>query len=269
MPRLDSALSALRGLDTLAARDTALSRVDARAQLLTTLLFIITLLSRDRYSVAALLPLALYPMVLATQGQVPLRTLGYSLWLAAPFALMVGAFNPLLEPQPLLRLADVAVSAGWVSLAAIVLRAVLSVAATVVLVAGTGMLPLCAALARLGVPQVLTTQLLLLQRYVVVLVGEAQRMNTARQLRGGPAPMSLVTYGSLLGHLLLRALDRAQRVHQAMLARGYTGVLPGPALRGWRWADTRFIVGWSLYFLVLRLVDVPQALGGWLARALT
>ena len=94
MSRLVNALQDLRALDSLAARATPLARRDARAKLLVTLCFVVTVLSFDRYRVAALLPLALFPTVLAAQAELPARTLWRTLWLACPFALMVGLANP-------------------------------------------------------------------------------------------------------------------------------------------------------------------------------
>jgi cobalt/nickel transport system permease protein len=123
---------------------------------------------------------------------------------------------------------------------------------------------LCVALARLGVPQVLTAQLLFLYRYAFVLGGEASRMATARELRSNGRALALSAYGPLLGHLLLRAYERAQRIHWAMTARGFDGELR--SLRTLRWSprDTAFALGWCLFFLLVRLVDLPQALGRWL-----
>lgn len=267
MSSLTTALDDLRSLDALATRDTALARRDPRAKLVATLLFIVTVVSFDRYSVAALLPLALFPTVLAAQGELPARSLLHALWLASPFALMVGAFNPLLDRTPLLALAGVAVSGGWVSFASILLRFGLTAAAAIVLVAGTGMPALCAALSRLGLPREFTVQLLFLHRYLFVLAGEAQRMSTARQLRGGGARMGLAVYASLLGHLLLRAFVRAQRIHGAMLARGFDGELHFADRWRWRFADTLFIAGWCAYFVAVRLVDVPKLIGSLLAGA--
>ena len=100
----------------------------------------------------------------------------------------------------MLVLAGVELSAGWVSLASIVLRIALSVSAAVVLVGSTGMPALCAALARLGVPRVFTLQLLFLHRYLFVLVGEAQRLSTALDLRalsGRCAYFAVVRYVDL------------------------------------------------------------------------
>ena len=261
MSRIDAALRDLRSLDALAARDTALTRLDPRAKVVTTLAFIVVVVSFDRYAVAALLPLAAYPVLLAVLGDVPAAPLARKLLLAAPFAVLVGMFNPLLDRAPMLVFGEATVAAGWVSFASILLRFALTVGAALVLVAGTGMHTLCVALARLGVPQVLTAQLLFLFRYAFVLGGEAARMATARELRSGGRPLALAAYGPLAGHLLLRAFERAQRIHLAMVARGFDGELRSLRTLHWSPRDTVFVLGWCLFFLLVRLADLPQAIG--------
>jgi cobalt/nickel transport system permease protein len=260
MSRIDAALRDLRSLEALAARDTPLARVDARAKVLATLAFIFAVVSFDRYSVAALLPLALFPVTLAVLGEVPAAALLRKLATAAPFALMVGLFNPLLDRAPL-AIGGLTLAAGWVSFASILLRFALTVGAALVLVAGTGMHTLAAALGRLGAPQVLTAQLLFLFRYAFVLGGEASKMAVARQLRSGGRSLALAAYGPLLGHLLLRAFERAQRIHQAMLARGFDSELRTLHAQRWQLRDTLFLLGWASYFALVRAVDLPLALG--------
>jgi len=266
MPRIGSALQELRAIESLAARDTPLARQDPRAKLVATLLFVVTAASFERYVVAGLLPLALFPTVLAARGDIQGRLLARALWLASPLAVMVGLFNPLFDRAPMVELAGIDVSGGWVSFASILVRFALTVSAALVLVAGTGMPMLCAALGRLGVPQSFVTQLLLVYRYAFVLVDEAARMATARRLRAPDQPRpGLSVYTAMVGHLLVRAVDRAQRVHRAMIARGFDGeVLPTRALR-WRAADTVFVVGWCAWFALVRSVDLPGSLGAWLA----
>jgi len=262
--RVDAALRDLRSLDALAARDTPLARVDARALTLTTLVFVVTAVSFDRYAVAALLPLALYPVALAALGDVPAAALLRKLAVAAPFALMVGLFNPLLDRAPM-AIGDAEVAAGWVSFASILVRFALTVSAALLLVAGTGINGLAAALRRLGMPRVFTAQLTFLFRYAFVLGGEASRMGTARQLRGSGRALRLAEAGPMLGHLLLRAFARAERIHQAMLARGFDGEVRLLGGRRWRAGDTLFVAGWCAWFALVRAVDLPQ----WLGRLMT
>lgn len=268
MSRLHAALQDFDALDALAARPTALSRLDPRVKILATLGFILTVVSFDRYTVAALLPLALFPLLMAALGDMTLRSIGRTVLLASPFAVMVGMFNPWLDQRPLLSLLGYPITGGWVSFTSILIRFGLTVAAGLVLVASTGLPQICAGLERLGVPQVFTTQLLLLHRYALVLAHEASRMSLAHELRANGKAMPLAVYGPLLGHLLLRALQRAQRIHQAMLSRGFDGQLRHrPSLR-WQRADTLFLALCGMGFVLARQVDLAHLMGqlvlGWL-----
>lgn len=268
MARLDQTLDALRSLDALAAGSRAQGQPDPRALLLAALACIATAVSFDRHAVSALLPLAAFPTVLAMRAQLTWRLWRHTILLAAPFVLMVGFFNPLLERETAATLGGVAISGGWLSFLSILLRAALAVSTTLALVASTGMPALCNGLTRLGAPPALTLQLWLLYRYLFVLGSQAAQMDTARRLRAGRGQhMGLRTWASLLGHLLLRSVDQAQRLHQAMLSRGFTGTLPGTPMR-WRPSDSAFLLGWCLFFGAARSLDLPTFIGQWLLRGL-
>ncbi len=267
MSRLEAALADLRLADSLAARDTSLARLDPRAKIVTTLAFLVAVVSFGRYAVVALLPFLLYPVALASMGEVPWRWLLRKLAIAAPFAILVGIANPLLDRAPVEIAPHAAVAGGWISFASILLRFALTVTAALAVVAGTGMNALCAGLAALGTPRVFTAQLLFLWRYAFVLGGEGARMATAREARGGRGSPALAVYGSLAGHLLLRAYERAERIHRAMLARGFDGEIR--SLRALRWTarDTLFVAGWVAFFALARVFYLPLVLGRLLTGA--
>jgi cobalt/nickel transport system permease protein len=256
-----TALHDWESLDALAAKASPLSALDARGKILVTLAFVVTVVSFDRYAVAALLPLALFPVVIAALGHIPARMILRGVLLASPFAVMMGVFNPVFDRQVMITMAGLGISGGCLSFASILIRFALTVSAGLILVASTGFAPLCAALRRLGVAEVFTTQLLLLHRYALVLADEAARMNLARELRANGKPMRLTVYGSLLGHLLLRSLQRAQRIHQAMLARGFDGQFLQPSQQRWQARDTWFVITSALGLLLARQVDLAHLVG--------
>jgi cobalt/nickel transport system permease protein len=260
--RIEALLRGIDSTDALSSRDTWLSRRDPRALILTTLAFLVVVVSFPRHAVAALLPLALYPVVLARLGQIPLPMVATRVLLALPFALMVGIFNPLFDTSPRAELLGQAISGGWLSFASIMVRAALAVAAATVLFATAGMPRICAGLNQIGVPAVVTTQLLLLHRYSLVLAGELGRMNLARELRSSErGDMSLAVYGSVLGNLLIRSVGRAERIHQAMLSRGFNGWLPIRQGNGWHTADTLFVTFCGAAFVAIRATDLATLLG--------
>lgn len=259
---IERALADFRALEDHLAQPGADLGRDARAKLIVTLAFILTVVSYDRYAVAALLPLAAYPWLTGVAARVDWPPLLHKLLLASPFALMVGLFNPLFDTAPLLRLGSYEISGGWVSLGSILLRFALSMSGALLLVATTGVPAIATALARLGVPAPFCTQLLFLYRYAFVLGEQASHLLTAVQMRGmGRARISLRVWSALVSQLLLRSFDRAQTIHLAMLARGFTGVMPVRQTQRWTTADTRYTLAWCSIFALLRWVDLPQALG--------
>jgi cobalt/nickel transport system permease protein len=154
------------------------------------------------------------------------------------------------------------VTGGWLSFASILLRFVLTVAAALALVACTGMYRLGAGLEQLGVPRVFVMQLLFLYRYLFVVADEGLKMKRGVELRScGAGALRLRVYGSLIGHLLLRSVDRAERVYRAMVARGFDGeirLLRRSSFGGYDWA---FVGGWLTFFVVARTWNLAEGLG--------
>ena len=84
------------------------------------------------------------------------------------------------------------------------------------------------ALSQLGLPPLLLSIVTLMMRYLDVLHEELERMNRARLARSaGEHPPSwwwrAAKVGQTAGCLLVRALDRGDRVYLAMKSRGYDG----------------------------------------------
>lgn len=79
---------------------------------------------------------------------------------------------------------------------------------------------------RLGLPAALTQMLLLCHRYLFVFHEEAKRMLRSMRVRGFIARTDLATMrtmGNCLGMLFIRSFERTERIHEAMLSRGYRG----------------------------------------------
>ena len=133
MLRIESSFLDLGRLDRLGGGDSAIHRLDSRAKLVTTLLFIGAVASSGKYELSGLLPFLLFPASMAVCAGLPSRFLLRRLLLVAPFAVLVGMFNPLLDRTVLVQLGPVNVSGGWISFATILLRFALTVSAAIIL----------------------------------------------------------------------------------------------------------------------------------------
>lgn len=262
MTKIGSRFFDIGYMDTLAACDSPLHRLDPRAKLITTLIFMVTVISFDKYAFSALIPFFIFPVVQVSIGGLPAGYLLRKVLLVSPFAILIGIFNPLLDRDILVHIGALQISGGWLSFFSILTRALLTVTAAFILIAATGFTAVCTALARLGVPRPFVVQLMFLYRYLFVLTDEAARMIRAISLRSFQAGgMGFKTFVSVMGHLLLRTLDRAQRIHLAMFCRAFDGEirLMRPLKIGNK--ELVYMLGWSSLFIVMRLYNVSRILG--------
>jgi cobalt/nickel transport system permease protein len=207
-------------LERHSSGDGPLHRLDARVKLVSTISFVI--------AVVATPPGAW--RLLAAEGLVVAFVLGLSgvppadllrRWLA--FLALVGflaAMAALSHPQ------RAALGTAAIVLA-ILAKNSLAFLAMLLLAHVTPIPALLAALGRLGAPPVLVSTLRFMERYVHVFNDELDRMVQARRARTfrrtGRLDWGILS--GLIGVLFLRAFERGERVHSAMLARGWDGTI--------------------------------------------
>jgi cobalt/nickel transport system permease protein len=263
MTSIEGTLLDFKRLDLLATKDTALHRLDGRAKVLVVLVFIISVVSFGKYELSAMLPFFLFPVAMTSLAALPAGYIARKVALVIPFALVIGMFNPVFDREVLVQLGPVEISGGWISCASIVVRAILTVSAAFVLVSVTGFPVICRTLEQLGMPRVFVMQLLFLYRYLFVLTEEGVRVSRARELRSfGNRGRGMMSYGALAGHLLLRTFERAERIHSAMLGRGFTGQFHCLKTSRFGKREILFLLGWSACFAVFRFWNMSQFVGG-------
>lgn len=218
MSRLTEALTELHFLDECAGGDSFYHRLHPAVRLAGTLIYIVSVASIGRFDVQGLILMALYPAVLLIAAELPAgRLLGRSLWIL-PFLLFFALpglfFTPAAAPP----------IAGVAAAVALLMRGYLCVLAMLVYAAGSGIGGLAAGLAAFRVPPALVTLVVMTYRYIFLLVEDTLRLVRAYTLRsGGRRGIRAAEWGSLAGQLFLRTYDRAVRLHNSMLIRGFDG----------------------------------------------
>jgi cobalt/nickel transport system permease protein len=165
-----------------------------------------------------------------------------------PLPYMVGRTLVIL---PFIVLASLAVPwKGFAGLWILFVRAILCLLLLILFTNTTRFIELLRALRKLGCPQILVMNLSFLYRYLFVVTEEAMRMKQARDCRRvGRAPFKeeLKLLSSMLGTLLIRSFEKAERMHYAMLSRAYSGDFPVLAPRRFSWRDLAFLSGVTLF----------------------
>lgn len=263
MDKLSQAQSELREMDALAAGSSPVHRLHPLCKLLTTIAYIIVVVSFPKYQLSGLVIMALYPVVLFQAAGIPVRLCFYKLRIVLPLVCAVGLVNPFLDHTPLMQLGSVTVTGGVVSMVTLMLKGVFSLMASFLLIATTPMDSLCAALRRLHVPSVLTTLLLLTYRYIGLMLEEVAVMTEAYKLRApGQKGIHISAWGSFLGQLLLRSMDRAQELYGSMLLRGFRGEFFYADVPPCKPGGVVYTIAWAGLFLLARMFPLASALGG-------
>lgn len=210
---------------------TAVEALDARVKLVIALALALWVGLVPTPAAGALGLLAVGLVVVGAAARIPPRTLIVRASGALPFVLVPG----------LLRL--ISGDLNPAALSVLALRGYTAAMVATLLVSVTPSPALLHAASALGVPDLMVQTTALVYRYLLVLRERGAAMSSSALARGyGPhTPGRFAVGGSMLGALLIRSLDRADRVHRAMLARGYTGRMP--ALRPGRMRPSDWIVG--------------------------
>ena len=262
MSDISEAQSSFLELDELSRKRSPIHNRHPLAKLFVTLLYLVCLLSFPRYQLSGMMVLVLYPVLAFQLADIPLRLCFYKLRVVLPLVCAVGIFNPIFDRATMLTLGSLRISYGMVSMLTLMLKGVFSLMASFLLIATTSMDALCAGLRRLHVPGLLVTLLLLTFRYISVMLEEVSVMWEAYHLRApGQKGIHISAWGSFLGQLLLRSMDRAQELYESMQLRGFRGEFFYAEGSRFTAADAAYTFGWGAAFLLARLVDLPQLLG--------
>jgi len=245
-------------IDRFAMGDSPVHRLDARAKLVAVLGYTVVLISFDRYAVADLAPMAVLPLTLLWFARVPVWFALRRVAILSPFILMLVLMSPIYDRawhHVTFGPWRYTLSGGWLTAADIAIKFALGVLALTAMMCATPFALLLEAMRRLGMPQVVVMQLGFLYRYLFVLIDEAMRVRRARDFRGAalaPIGRRLAAVGGVIGTLFIRTLDRSQRVHLAMAARGYRGEPHSLSQLRFTGADAVFLMAVVAYLAACR-----------------
>ncbi len=226
-----------------------------RVTLIITMLFLVSLLSIPKFSLLTVLVFAAFPLFLMQATNVTAGVIGQQLLKLSPFVLFMAAGNLFFDRHPILSLAGFTISGGMVSALVIVAKTLIIITTILAITHSIPFYRICRALETLHLPDILITQLMLLDRYRTVIQEEALSMQRARDIRSfGGRGKELLRTASLIGSLLLRTTHRAERIYRSMSARGFQermNVHTQQKTSGREW----LIIGlWALLFLALRII---------------
>lgn len=235
-----------------------LHRLDPRGKVAVAAVFAVTV------AVAKTVPAVLAGFLLSLVGLVlarlPLKQVIGRLLVANSFVLFLWLVLPLTYPgEAVFALGPLSVSREGLILAGLItVKSNTLLIALIALVATIPVVTLGQALHMMRLPNKLCHLLLFTYRYLHVLEQEFHRLVQAMRIRGFQPRTNLHSYRScayLAAMLLVHSYDRADRVFQAMLCRGFHGIFYSLRTFSWHCRDGVFVVAAVLALAVVLYLE--------------
>ena len=209
-------------------RHSPIHSLPAQPKILASLAFIIVVISTPITNWPAFIAYFLIILAATQVAQLPLKTVATRSVIEVPFiffAILMPFFGKgnTIDLGPFTLYED-----GLLAGTAIVAKGTLGILVAINLSATTTARQLLRGLELLKLPAMMVQIASFMLRYVNVVNDEMERMKVARESRGFEATgiKHWKVLATAAGALFIRSYERGERVHLAMLSRGYTGVLP-------------------------------------------
>jgi cobalt/nickel transport system permease protein len=203
-------------------------RAPAHLKVLALLGFLLVVVATPRQAYAVFAVEAAVLLAVIALSRVPLRYLLPRMVVEVPFVVFA-ALMPFIAHGPRTEVLGMSVSEpGLVAGVALLVKGSIGVLASLTLAATTEPQDLLRGLQRLRAPDLVVQIMGFMIRYLDVVTAELGRMMTALRSRGCDprSPRHWPVLARSLGALFIRSYERGERVHLAMLSRGYDGSLP-------------------------------------------
>jgi len=203
-------------------------RAPAHLKLVALVGFMLVVVATPREWYAAFAGYVVILLGVVALSRVPPPYLAKRMLIETPFVLFAIAI-PFIAEGPRIEVLGLSVSEpGLWAAAALLVKGSLGVLAALTLAATTEPQDVLVGLRRLRMPDLIVQIMGFMLRYLDVVTAELGRMNVAMRSRGYDprSPRHWPVLARSLGSLFIRSYERGERVHLAMLARGYDGTMP-------------------------------------------
>ena len=261
MSKIDNSIYNLNVLEELAQNQSLVHSVHPLIKLSITILYVVLIISFNRYEIINLVPFVIYPILIINISETPTLPILKIVIIALPIIIGIGIFN-LFFNNRLIYFCGILVPSGFIVFISILFKSILTITATVLLIATTGINKLCLAMRMVRIPKIFVLQVQLTYRYISILIMETRTMVNAYFLRSpGEKGIHIKLWGPFLGQLLLRTYDRAQRIYDAMNLRGFSGEYKTGISQRFVCLDYIYLICFSLFFTMARIFNIPMLLG--------
>ena len=223
MNKIEDAIYQVHFMDDKANSNTFLNKIHPLVKLSITIMYILLLTSINKYNLTATLAMSIYLIIVSIIGDLSIKNSMKRLSPVWLLLIVIGIANPILDREVITYIGMVPITAGMVSMMTLALKGIFAMISSYFLIITTGVENICYALKKIHIPNILITVFMLIYRYVIVFLKEVQRIWIAYSLRAPKQNgVNFKVWGSMIGSLMIRSMDKAQIVYESMELRGFS-----------------------------------------------
>lgn len=222
MSKIEDAIYEIHHMDNIANSNRFLNRIHPLVKLLITSFFIIMLTSINKYNLVKVLSMSIFLIVVSIISDLSIMHAVKKFKFIFILLFLIGIANPILDRSVYLYIGNFPITLGMMSMITLFLKGSFAVISSYFLIATTSIENICYALKLIHIPNVIVTIVMLIYRYMIVFLKELQRIWLAYSLRAPKQKgFHIKSWGSMIGSLMIKSIDKAQIVYESMELRGF------------------------------------------------
>lgn len=222
MNKISNAIKEVHFVDDMANENKVLNKIHPFVKLAITIMYIILLTSINKYNLITTLTMGIYLWLVSLVGEISITRCFKRLKIIFLLLIVLGIANPILDRNIITYVGIIPITTGMISMLTLILKGFFTVIASYFLITTTSIESICYALSIVHIPNILITIIMLIYRYIIVFLKEVERIWTAYHMRApNQKGVNFKAWGSMIGSLMIRSIDKAQTVYQAMELRGF------------------------------------------------
>lgn len=231
-------------------------------KLLITFIYLILLTSINKYDLTTTLAMFVFLVLLSIIQEIKIKDIVKRFKIIFILLIFVGISNPILDRNIISYCGNIPITTGLISMITLILKSFFAVICTYFLIYTTSIDEICYSLTLLHFPTILITTIMLIYRYIILFLKEAQRIWISYQMRAPKQKgLNYKVWGSMIGSLMIRSIDKARIVYESMELRGFnpeTSFCNGSKLK---YKDFIIFILAVLLILILRYIPIFEYIG--------
>ena len=222
MSKMQNAINEIHNIDNNSAKNSFFSKIHPLLKLLITVIYIILLTSINKYDLITTITMSVYWIIVSIIGDISIKTCIKRLKIVFLLLIFIGIANPILDRTIITYIGVIPITTGMISMITLILKGFFAIISSYLLIATTSIEDICYSLKILHIPNTLITVFMLIYRYIIVFLKEVEKIWIAYSLRAPKQKgVNFSAWGSMIGSLMIRSIDRAQVVYESMELRGF------------------------------------------------